>query len=46
MFYNTFAEYHLKRTERKEKIKLCMWGIGFAVLGLCLVLLCAFIATI
>ncbi len=45
MFYDTFAEYHYKRTLRKEKIKFLCIAIGVAILGTCLVLLCAFIGT-
>jgi len=38
-----FAEYHRKRTERKEKIKLFCYAVGFALIGLGAVLLCCFI---
>lgn len=45
MFYKTFADYHYKRTLRREKIKFLCIAIGVAILGTALVLLCAFIGT-
>lgn len=45
MFYDTFADYHYRRNLRKEKIKFLCMAIGVAILGTCLVLLCAFIGT-
>ncbi len=44
-FYHTFADYHYRRTLRKEKIKFLFIAIGTAILGTCLILLCAFIGT-
>jgi len=43
MFYEAFADYHYRRNLRKENIKLCVWGIGFVVVGLVMVLICVFI---
>ena len=43
MFYKTFGEYHLKRTERKEKMNLFFYGIAIFTIGLGIILLFLFI---
>jgi hypothetical protein len=45
-FYKTFSEYHMKRNERKEKIKILCYAVGIALIGLSVVLLCAFVASV
>ena len=46
--YSTFGfgEYHRKRAERNQKIKFFCYAAGFALIGVGLIVLCGFLASI
>ena len=46
MFYQTFSDYHYRRTLKKEKIKFLFYAVGICIVCVGLILFCAFIGTV